>query len=199
VCTKEWCNSFESIVYFGKAQYWFRLMFVSLFPSFIAPATLAVIIHFIAAGNGSCCKLIGCRYIRTAVNILLCVYPYSLLMDGMIIFFTAWIHTSFYVKFTYLAALTEEFTVGFCMPSHCFAMYCIQNSDFQFSVLLRDHQAHSFLCLVLPSHMLQTFRGAQFKSLWDSCTVVGWYITFMFVGNGMCIACLWICSWINTT
>jgi len=60
-------------------------MFVSLFLSFIAPATLAVIIQFIAAGTGACYKLIGCRYIRTVVNFLLSVYPNPFLMDGMIL------------------------------------------------------------------------------------------------------------------
>jgi hypothetical protein len=64
-------------------------MFVSLFLSFIAPATPAIIVQFIAAGNGACCKLIGCRYIRTAVNFLLSVCPHPFLVDGKIVFFTA--------------------------------------------------------------------------------------------------------------
>jgi hypothetical protein len=64
-------------------------MFVSLFLSIVAPVTVAIIIQFIAARNGACCKLTGCRYIRTAVNFLLSVEPNPFLVDGMIIFFTA--------------------------------------------------------------------------------------------------------------
>ena len=80
---------------------------VSLFLSFIAPATLAIIIQFIAVGNGTCCKLIGCSYIRTAVNFLFSVSSHPFLADGTNIFFTARVQASFYVKFTYIAALTK--------------------------------------------------------------------------------------------
>jgi hypothetical protein len=62
----------------------------------------------------------------------------------MIIFFTTWVQTSFYVKFTYIAALTKTVYRSSACQATTVQYIAWQNSDFQFSVLLRVHQAQAF-------------------------------------------------------
>jgi hypothetical protein len=55
----------------GKLWQWFRLMLISLFLFFTAPATLTIITRLINARNVAADKLTFHRHIRTEVNSLL--------------------------------------------------------------------------------------------------------------------------------
>jgi hypothetical protein len=70
------------------------------------------------------------------------------LVEGIIIFFNTGVPVCFCVKFMPTAALTKIIPNCWLRAlslSHYCEMYRLQNTDFQFDVLPRVHQAHSFM------------------------------------------------------